>query len=768
MLNLDVRTIALLLGVVSVIQAIVFALYYAVGARYPGVRLLVFASIANAIGFVLVLLRGVIPDLLSIVVGNWSLLLASVLVVCGVNLFVGRTARAEERLTITLAVAIGIAWLPLTYIYPNIGARTILNSLSAAFAYLLSGWILVRNAPHGLAVSYKFAGTVNLLYAAFSLYRAIITAFSAPPRGVFDQTAQQVLVYVVVLVAIMLWTTGVVAMSTQRLLRDLRTAQASEAALLQKAAREASEREQLFRLTFDQSPIGAALTDFQYRFVRVNPVLCQITGYREDELRALTIAAITHPEDLAVDLDQAQALVAGTVESYMLEKRYIRKDGIPVWVQLTGRLMKSVHGQPLHILRLVEDISARKRAEHALRHRIDELLALNQIAQALATWTDLTSGLASVGPVLCSVFRASSISVWAYEQSDATLVRLIAFDQRTIIETQRLPLAVLTFGRTLLDLDSATVFDLPASDSMVASAGSANQQGEQVLLVPLRARNKLVGLLAVRGEQPNQVYPPSDIALAQTIGGVLGSAIENARLFAQAQSLAAERERRRLANELHDSVSQSLFAARRTAEVLPQLWELDPDEGRQALHDLNRFTTGALAEMRALLIELRPHALAELPLHQALSYLPPILAAKSATFVEADLAPAPLLPANVQLALYRIAQEALNNVGKHAHASCIRLDLQIVPPYHEPEPWQGVITLIIQDNGRGYDRKQPVSGRFGLVSMGERANEIGATLEIESKAESGTHVIVRWQGAVAAPKGVEHERPTPDSDRDRR
>lgn len=427
-----------------------------------------------------------------------------------------------------------------------------------------------------------------------------------------------------------------------------------------------------------------------------------------------------------------------------------RKDGAPVWVQLTTGLMKDGHGEPLHVLGLIEDISARKRAEAALRRRIDELLALNQIAQALTTWTDLTAGLESVSPVLCHVFAASTISVWVREAADATLVRLITTDAATTNDKLRVHFAALSFGDKLVSLDSATVFDLPASDAILINGHAGNRQGEQALLVPLRARNELVGLLAIRGRQPNYVFPPSDIALAQTIGGVLGSAIDNARLFQQAQSLAAERERRRLANELHDSVSQSLFAANRTAEVLPQLWELDPDEGRQALHDLSRFTTGALAEMRALLIELRPRALAELPLHQTLSYLTPIVAAKGAASIETNLDPTPLLPTDVQLALYRIAQESLNNIAKHAHATRVDLHLLTALPYQAADEWNGTVTLSIRDNGRGYDCSQVPAGRFGLGSMRERASDIGATLEIDTQPARGTQVRVTWRGAAAA------------------
>ena len=265
------------------------------------------------------------------------------------------------------------------------------------------------------------------------------------------------------------------------------------------------------------------------------------------------------------------------------------------------------------------------------------------------------------------------------------------------------------------------------------------------------ARNEPVGLLCICAARPERVYTPTDVALAQTIAGVLASALENARLFAQAQSMAAEQERRRLARELHDSVSQALFAANRTAEVLPQMWELDPDDGREALADLHRLTSSALAEMRALLVELRPNALAQTPLHVILDSLASIMTAKSSVVVDAVFEPAPLLPPDVQVTLYRITQEALNNVSKHAQARHLTLHLRTTPP-GETKNWHGSVIISIGDDGRGFDPARIQAGRMGLTSIRERAADIGATLDIMSRPGTGSQVTITWQGAACAPE----------------
>jgi signal transduction histidine kinase len=306
---------------------------------------------------------------------------------------------------------------------------------------------------------------------------------------------------------------------------------------------------------------------------------------------------------------------------------------------------------------------------------------------------------------------------------------------------------------TLLNLDPAAPLLLPE----VAAMASDDRDGppRQTVLVALRARNAFVGLLCIMAQTAERRFTPADVAFAQTVAGVLASAIDNAHLFAQARTTAAEQERRRLARELHDSVSQALFAASRIAETLPLLWELDPDEGREALAHLHRFTTGALAEMRALLVELRPPALVEAPLHETLAVLAPMARARGVEDVEVRLAPAPLLPPVVHVALYRVAQEALNNVLKHARATHVAVTLAVTPDYVPGEPWEGTATLVVADDGRGFTPGSEAGEQFGLTTMRERAAEIGAALELDSALGNGTRVSVSWRGAARQP--AEHD-----------
>jgi signal transduction histidine kinase len=217
------------------------------------------------------------------------------------------------------------------------------------------------------------------------------------------------------------------------------------------------------------------------------------------------------------------------------------------------------------------------------------------------------------------------------------------------------------------------------------------------------------------------------------------SQLDLVRERGEAQAVA---ERRRLARDLHDSVSQTLYAANVTADALPELWVLHPAEGRRALTDLRRLTRAAQAEMRSLLLELRPEALAQTPLDELLQTLVSTAATKSPAAVEARLEPAPGLPSDVHETLYRIAQEALHNAVKHAGAPHLRVCLASTP--------DGALRLEVADDGVGFDPEQAPSGRLGLRSMRERASSIGATLDLTSEQGGGTRVYVTWTGLQAA------------------
>jgi len=259
---------------------------------------------------------------------------------------------------------------------------------------------------------------------------------------------------------------------------------------------------------------------------------------------------------------------------------------------------------------------------------------------------------------------------------------------------------------------------------------------DTVVAIPLTYRGQVLGTLNVYF-LPESVLGEADWAFLGIIADQAAMAVENTRLVAEVQEKAAVEERQRLARELHDAVTQALFSASIIADVLPRLWEQDPEDARQHLEDLRRLTRGALAEMRALLVELRPAGFTEADLGELLRHLTEALAGRKRLPVDLVIEGTCMPPADVRVALYRIAQEALNNIAKHAHASRATVRLVCRPDR---------VDLGIMDDGVGFDPTHLAAEHFGLGIMRERAAAIGAALSLESQPGHGTQVTVVWSG----------------------
>jgi nitrate/nitrite-specific signal transduction histidine kinase len=257
---------------------------------------------------------------------------------------------------------------------------------------------------------------------------------------------------------------------------------------------------------------------------------------------------------------------------------------------------------------------------------------------------------------------------------------------------------------------------------------------EQVIAIPLMAKGRLVGSLNLSTNQ-SRTYPPEQIALLKTIGQQIGVAVENAHLYEQAKQTAIAAERGRLARELHDAVTQTLFSANLIADVIPRIWKRDPDEGMKNLEELCQLTRGALAEMRTLLLEMRPESLERADIKSLLTQLVDAFIGRVRVPVSLDIQSNCALTHEVKLAFYRVAQEALNNIAKHSGARQVNLHL---------ECQSGQLSMLIKDDGLGFDPGSITAEHLGITIMRERANSIGAVLKIESQVGQGTTIMLDW------------------------
>jgi len=254
--------------------------------------------------------------------------------------------------------------------------------------------------------------------------------------------------------------------------------------------------------------------------------------------------------------------------------------------------------------------------------------------------------------------------------------------------------------------------------------------------VPLAIKGRIIGGIGVAHTDRNY-FTSHHADLALTVANQAAITLVNAELYKQAQTLAAVQERQRIAQNLHDAVNQSLFSAGLIAEVLPRLWDRDQALARESLEDLRRLTRGAQAEMRALLAELRPSTLTDADLSDLLRLLVNSFIGRTNITATLTVVGQGTLPAEVQVAVYRICQEALNNVAKHAKASRVEINLK-----HEGK----AIELGIVDNGLGFHTERTPSGHYGLTMMKERAENVGASLSVTSRIGHGTELTIRWKG----------------------
>jgi signal transduction histidine kinase len=265
------------------------------------------------------------------------------------------------------------------------------------------------------------------------------------------------------------------------------------------------------------------------------------------------------------------------------------------------------------------------------------------------------------------------------------------------------------------------------------------------MAVPLRVRDEVLGVLRVDHPLPDQ-FGAGHARLLAAVASQAALAMRQVRLQEREREIAVVAERNRIARDLHDAVSQALFAAHMLAQSLHQsARRADAGDACAGLVEpaaaMERLTRGALSEMRLLLFELRPDALQQAPLADLLRHAIGSLDARATLHVETRLDADLDVPPGQRVQLFRIAQEALSNVARHSKAEHVLVEWR---------PIDGLPTLRIIDDGCGFDPDQPRPGHFGLEHMSARAAEIGACLVLSTGPQEGTELMVQLGGSMPA------------------
>lgn len=387
------------------------------------------------------------------------------------------------------------------------------------------------------------------------------------------------------------------------------------------------------------------------------------------------------------------------------------------------------------------DISARKRAEDNLENSIEELRLLNRIASAIASQTEISAVLESVSELTTSLFQAVSTYIFFVPEEDQNLEIYSGYDRRTGFQKARsipLHLDQVFYAKAVMEKNQATILSdldsLSINDDIKKNV--LESQIQQIMIAPLSIKGESIGIIAVNSGDDRPANDQHELEVLEAIAGYIAISIENHRLIQENIEAAAVEERSRLAHDLHDAVTQTIYSASLIAEVLPQVWDRNPEEGQRNLTKLRALVRGALAEMRTMLFELRPAALEVANLETLMDQLGDTLHGRTRIPVRVECDDIPELPSQVKIMLYRIAQEAVNNIIKHAAATQTKIEL------HKQADQ---VFLRIWDNGRGFELQEGNKGGLGLDIMRERAKKINAQLQVESEPGKGTQVTAFWQ-----------------------
>jgi PAS domain S-box-containing protein len=522
--------------------------------------------------------------------------------------------------------------------------------------------------------------------------------------------------------------TDELAQVNEALQRDIGERQRAEAAL--------SEREKQYRSIFESISDGLLIYDLDGRLVDFNLAAARMHGYSPEEFHGVPPAQFVQPESLPLFARLVETVKAG--EQFRGRAIDLHRDGTPFHVHLLGTGF-TYRGQP-HALAVVRDISEEAAAFQLLERRVEErtrdLATLLDVSAHIASTLELQPLLEQILDQLKKVVDFDGASVLMLEGDDLRVAchQGPAPQEATegeVLSRERLD--GLLSGREPVIVDDVQA-DTPQARAWREAAGEVleGQQGtvRAWMGVPLAIQERSIGWLSLEDRHPG-AYTARHAALAQTVANQAAVAIENARLYEQAQRLAVLDERQRLARELHDSVSQALYGIGLGAHTARTLLDRDPRKVAEPLDYVLSLADAGLAEMRALIFELRPDALEKEGLVAALTRQAAALRARHSLEVHTQFIDEPALPLETKEALYRIAQESLNNIAKHARASHVEIRLARD---------DGTVVLEVQDDGGGFDPFREHPGHMGLYSMRERAERLGGTLAIESRPEQGTRV----------------------------
>ncbi|MCB0195099.1 MAG: GAF domain-containing protein [Anaerolineae bacterium] len=478
------------------------------------------------------------------------------------------------------------------------------------------------------------------------------------------------------------------------------------------------------------------------RTIRFNRTCEETTGYSFYEVRDQPFWSLFL---LPAEVEPVRAVLAELRTdriSNQHEAYWLTRDGQKRLIAWSNTALLDDNGELEYIICTGIDITERRRAEETLQKAYAEQEQILAVQQAITSRLDLEEVLQMIAAAARRLTGARLSLLYLFEADRLRLAVVSGTENDDIPTDYTVPLTGSTAGLSL-QTGRPILVNHTTDDPRVYADLVDRLDLRRLVAVPLVSGQQPLGVLEVADKPESFGADDTQILAMLTPGAVI--ALENARLYAQSQRAAVLEERQRLARELHDAVTQTLFSASLIAEILPEMWDQDPTHSRSMLQDLQQLSRGALAEMRTLLLELRPSVLLEAKLGDLIHQLAEAFTGREGVPVTVELERQDTFPSEMQVSLYRIIQEALHNIAKHAGADRVTIQLQRTPVGSSPLKH---VALEIRDDGCGFDPANVPPDHLGLGIMRERAEAIGATLDIISQPGQGTQINVNWKVTV--------------------
>lgn len=506
----------------------------------------------------------------------------------------------------------------------------------------------------------------------------------------------------------------------------------------QKEAEEALRwSEDRYRAVVEQATEGIFLADVQtMSILEANAALCDALGYTADELGSMKLYDIVAHEPESVDRNVERALEEG--RCHIGERKYRRKDGSLADVDVHASVVPHADRNVLSVV--AHDVSGRKRTEENLRRSLGVLLALREAGQILGSTLETEEIVTRLLTIMRGVSGLTAAVISVEDEFGQTKIwREVGLEG--LWRKARYASVAEEARRAVLDSGEHQLFRLRNPE------GSGQLVG---LCLPLRMKDRIAGVLEAYG--PESLAGEEAVEILRSLAAQAASALENARLYGELAErerrladligqlfTAQEEERRRVAYEVHDGLAQVAAAAHQHLQGFAQFYPPDSKDARALLSQALGLVQHTVGEARRVIANLRPTALDDFGLGTALRIETDRLRAEGYDVdYESNLNEDERLPVSVETAVFRIAQEALTNVRKHADARRVRVTLDRLGDRAR---------LCVRDWGRGFDPAAPrVEGgpgeRVGLNSMQERVELLGGSFAVQSRPGIGALVTV--------------------------